>query len=209
MREIGRHPSMVVIPNGVDASQFAAPDATPAHDSAVPPKQIVQLGRYIEAKSQLHTVRAFERVLQVEPEARLLLCGVVEELDYHRAVVSLVRELGLESKVTVCGPRSDVAAVLRSSRVFAMPSRFEAQSIGFLEALASGIPVVANRIPSFGFASSLPGVSLVDTTDVEAYGHALNTPRAHRQLAGYTLHDTADRYMSIVRKFAEPLRMSA
>ncbi len=50
MREIGRHPSMVVIPNGVDASQFAAPDATPAHDSAVPPKQIVQLGRYIEAR---------------------------------------------------------------------------------------------------------------------------------------------------------------
>jgi glycosyltransferase involved in cell wall biosynthesis len=179
----------------------------------VPSKQIVQLGRYIEGKSQLDTVRAFERVLQVEPEARLLLCGVVEELDYHRAVVSLVRQLGLESKVSVCGPRSDVAAVLRSSRVFAMPSRFEAQSIGFLEALASGIPVVANRIPSFGFASNLAGVSLVDTTDVDAYAHALvkalETPRAHRQLAGYTLHDTADRYMSIVRKFAQPMQVSA
>ncbi|AXF13458.1 glycosyltransferase family 4 protein [Paraburkholderia caledonica] len=213
MREIGRHPSMVVIPNGVDASLFAGHDSSPAPDSAVPSKQIVQLGRYIEGKSQLDTVRAFERVLQVEPEARLLLCGVVEELDYHRAVVSLVRQLGLESKVSVCGPRSDVAAVLRSSRVFAMPSRFEAQSIGFLEALASGIPVVANRIPSFGFASNLAGVNLVDTTDVDAYAHALvkalETPRAHRQLAGYTLHDTADRYMSIVRKFAQPMQVSA
>jgi glycosyltransferase involved in cell wall biosynthesis len=213
MREIGRHPSMVVIPNGVDASLFAGHDSSVAPDSAVPSKQIVQLGRYIEGKSQTDTVRAFERVLQVEPEARLLLCGVVEELDYHRAVVSLVRQLGLESKVSVCGPRSDVAAVLRSSRVFAMPSRFEAQSIGFLEALASGIPVVANRIPSFGFASNLAGVNLVDTTDVDAYAHALvkalETPRAHRQLAGYTLHDTADRYMSIVRKFAQPMQVSA
>ncbi|CAB3638369.1 D-inositol-3-phosphate glycosyltransferase [Paraburkholderia rhynchosiae] len=213
MREIGKHPSMVVIPNGVDASLFAEDSHAPAPDSAVPPKQIVQVGRYIEAKSQLHTVRAFERVLKAEPEARLMFCGVVEDLDYHRAVVSLVKQLGLESKISVCGPRSDVAAVLRSSRVFAMPSRFEAQSIGFLEALASGIPVVANRIPSFGFANNFAGVSLVDTADAEAYGHALvnalKTPRAHRQLAGYTLHDTADRYMSIARKFAQPMQISA
>ncbi|PRY00259.1 glycosyl transferase family 4 [Paraburkholderia sp. BL25I1N1] len=213
LREIGRHPSMVVIPNGVDAQLFSEDNDVVAPDIGVHPKQIVQLGRYIEGKSQLDTIRAFERVLQSEPEARLLLCGVVEDLDYHRAVLSLVRQLGLESKVTVGGPRSDVAAILRASRVFAMPSRFEAQSIGFLEALASGIPIVASRIPSFGFASAFAGVSLVDTTDAEAYGrallHALDTPRANRQLAGYTLHDTADRYMTIARKFVHPLRVSA
>ncbi|SMG44225.1 glycosyltransferase family 4 protein [Paraburkholderia susongensis] len=213
LREIGRHPSMVVIPNGVDASLFAQDNAaaTPALD--VPPKQIVQLGRYIEGKSQLDTIRAFMRVLEREPDAHLLLCGVVEDLGYHAAVVALVRQFGLESKVTVDGPRSDVAAILRSSRVFAMPSRFEAQSIGFLEALASGIPIVANRIPSFGFASAFASVSLVDTTDPEAYGrallNALDMPRSTRQLAGYTLHDTADRYMSIARKFVHPLQVSA
>ncbi|HEX7907956.1 MAG TPA: glycosyltransferase family 4 protein [Paraburkholderia sp.] len=212
MREIGKHPAMVVIPNGVDATLFSEPDDASAPRIDVHPKQIVQLGRYIEGKSQLDTIRAFERVLQSEPEARLMLCGVVEDVDYHRAVLSLVAQLGLESKVTVGGPRSDVAAILRSSRVFAMPSRFEAQSIGFLEALASGIPVVASRIPSFSFASAFSGVSLVDTTDPDAYGrallHALSTPRANRQLAGYTLHDTADRYMTVARKFVQPLRVS-
>lgn len=213
LREIGKHPAMVVIPNGVDASLFAEDGGAHVPNLEVPPKQIVQLGRYIEGKSQLDTVRAFERVLQSEPEARLLLCGVVEDVAYHEAVLSLVERLGLTSRVTVCGPRSDVAAILRSSRVFAMPSQFEAQSIGFLEALASGIPVVANRIPSFGFAGNFAGVSLVDTTDAEAYSrallNALDTPRANRQLAGYTLHDTADRYMSIARKFAHPLHASA
>ncbi|HEY4295729.1 MAG TPA: glycosyltransferase family 4 protein [Paraburkholderia sp.] len=213
LREIGRHPSMVVIPNGVDASLFAQDSSAASLDVAAPAKQIVQIGRYIEGKSQLDTIRAFERVLRSEPDARLLFCGVVEDLHYHAAVQALVRQFGLESKVTVGGPRSDVAAILRASRVFAMPSRFEAQSIGFLEALASGIPVVASRIPSFGFASAFAGVSLVDTTDPEAYGrallHALDTPRANRQLAGYTLHDTADRYMSIARKFVQPLRVSA
>lgn len=213
LREIGRHPSMVVIPNGVDASLFAEELGASVPDLEVPPKQIVQLGRYIEGKSQLHTIRAFERVLQTEPDARLLLCGVVEDRDYHASVVSLVEQLGLGSKVSVCGPRSDVAAILRSSRVFAMPSRFEAQSIGFLEALASGIPVVASRIPSFGFASGFAGVNLVDTTDADAYGrallNALDMPRANRQLAGYTLHDTADRYMTIARQFVQPLSVSA
>ncbi|CAB3780973.1 D-inositol-3-phosphate glycosyltransferase [Paraburkholderia ultramafica] len=213
LREIGRHPSMVVIPNGVDASLFAEDKSVASLEVGAPAKQIVQIGRYIEGKSQLDTIRAFQRVLQSEPDAHLLFCGVLEDLDYHAAVLALVRQFGLESKVTVGGPRSDVAAILRSSRVFAMPSRFEAQSIGFLEALASGIPVVASRIPSFGFASAFAGVSLVDTTDPDAYGrallHALDTPRAKRQLAGYTLHDTADRYMSIARKFVQPLRVSA
>ncbi|WP_341313106.1 glycosyltransferase family 4 protein [Paraburkholderia sp. IMGN_8] len=212
LREIGNHPALVVIPNGVDASQFAENLDASAPDTDVPAKQIVQLGRYIEGKSQLDTIRAFARVLQSEPDARLLLCGVVEDVAYHDAVVSLVNQLGLGNHVTVCGPRSDVAAILRSSRVFAMPSRFEAQSIGFLEALASGIPVVASRIPSFSFASGFAGVSLVDTTDPEAYGRALlaalSTPRANRQLAGYTLHDTADRYMTIARKFVRPLAIS-
>jgi glycosyltransferase involved in cell wall biosynthesis len=213
LREIGKHPALVVIPNGVDASLFAQDNGAPAPDIAAPAKQIVQLGRYIEGKSQLHTIRAFERVVQSEPEAHLLLCGVVEDVAYHEAVVSLVHQLGLDSRVTVCGPRSDVAAILRSSRVFAMPSQFEAQSIGFLEALASGIPVVASRIPSFVFASGFAGVNLVDTADPEAYGRALlkalDTPRANRQLAGYTLHDTADRYMKIARQFVQPLQMSA
>ncbi|MFM0499421.1 glycosyltransferase family 4 protein [Paraburkholderia caffeinilytica] len=213
LREIGKHPAMIVIPNGVDASLFAEDSNPSAPDIAVPAKQIVQLGRYIEGKSQLDTIRAFERVVQSEPEARLLLCGVVEDIPYHEAVLSLVHQLGLDSRVTVCGPRLDVAAILRTSRVFAMPSRFEAQSIGFLEALASGIPVVASRIPSFGFASGFAGVNLVDTADPEAYGRALlralDMPRAKRQLAGYTLHDTADRYMTIARQFVQPLRVSA
>ena len=38
--------------------------------------------------------------------------------------------------------------------------------------------------------------------------NALDTPRANRQLAGYTLHDTADRYMTIARKFVQ-LQVSA
>jgi glycosyltransferase involved in cell wall biosynthesis len=200
VQEIGTHPSMIVVPNGVDVSRFS--DETL---SAVPVarKQIVQVGRYIPEKNQLQTVEAFARVARAEPDARLLLCGVIENLDYHKAVVDRVAELGLKDRVSIEGPQTNVAQILRASTVYAMPSSFEAHSVGFLEALASGIPVVANAIPSFAFADSFSSVQLLDTADIDAYGRALlaalTQPRTTRPLNGFTLQTTADRYLAIAR----------
>jgi glycosyltransferase involved in cell wall biosynthesis len=137
---------------------------------------------------------------------------VVEDRDYQRAVISLVRELGLADRVVVAGPRSDVASVLSESSVFVMPSRSEAHSVAFLEALASGIPIVASRIPSFAFASGFPGVQLIDTDDVPAYADAivvaLGQTRAQRSLAGLTLSDTAARYRAIAQQVSRRLAVS-
>ncbi|MGN6805265.1 MAG: glycosyltransferase family 4 protein [Trinickia sp.] len=213
-RAIGRHPPLIVVPNGVDAERFrhresvrgprgeaGSAGAATGGDAA---KRIVQIGRYIAEKGHLDTVRAFKRVLDVEPDARLLLCGVVEDTAYHAKVRALIDELGLASHVEVTGPQTNVAEILAASSVFAMPSRFEAHSIGFLEALASGIPVVANTIDSFAFARGWPGVQLVETSDIDRYAQALATalgePRAQRSLDGLTLEDTAERYLAIARQ---------
>ncbi|SAL47715.1 glycosyl transferase, group 1 [Caballeronia terrestris] len=208
VKEIGTHPSMMVVPNGVDISRFTD-DVAPV---PVAHKQIVQVGRYIPEKNQLQTVHAFARVAQADPDARLLLCGVIENLAYHAAVVDLVAKLALQERVVIDGPQMNVAQILRASAAFAMPSSFEAHSIGFLEALASGIPVVANSIPSFAFASNFPGVQLLDTNDADAYGRALleslSEPRATRPLHGFTLQSTADRYLAIAREVLN-LRVAA
>lgn len=202
LKEIGPHPAMFVVPNGVDTTRFNGDDST--HATHRPPgktKQIVQIGRYYEVKNQLDTVRAFRHAVSIEPDARLLMCGVIEDHAYHAAVTALVAELGLNDYVEIVGPQSNVAEILHGSRVFVMPSSFEAHSIGFLEALASGIPVVANAIPAFAFAVGFPSVRLIDTSNVEAYGHALveslQQPRAGRSLTGLTLQDTANRYLAI------------
>jgi glycosyltransferase involved in cell wall biosynthesis len=202
VQEVGLHPSMMVVPNGVDISRFT----DPADDALAVPaarKQIVQVGRYIPEKNQLQTVEAFAKVAQAEPEAHLLLCGVIENLAYYQAVVDKVAELGLKDRVTIEGPQTNVAQILRASSVYAMPSSFEAHSVGFLEALASGIPVVANAIPSFAFASNFSCVRLLDTADIDAYGRALlealTQPRSTRPLNGFTLQSTADRYLAIAR----------
>ncbi|MDR5757801.1 glycosyltransferase family 4 protein [Caballeronia sp. LZ035] len=200
VQEIGSHPSMIVVPNGVDVSHFTdetLPAAPVAH------KQIVQVGRYIPEKNQLQTVEAFAHVARVHPDARLRLCGVIENVAYHAAVVQRVAQLGLTERVAIDGPQMQVAQILRASSVFAMPSSFESQGISFLEALASGIPVVASAIAAFAFASNFAGVQLLDTADIDAYARglldALTQPRAERPLNGLTLQGTADRYLAIAR----------
>ena len=203
LREVGPHPLVTVIPNGVDLPRFqTAPSASPVVERGAS-QQIVQLGRYVVDKGQLETIHAFEIVLQQEPDARLVLYGVVEDPAYHDMAMKLVQRLNLDDRVTLCGPASNVAAILQTSQVFAMPSLREAHSIGFLEALASGIPVVASRIAAFEFARDFPGVSLVDTKDPSTYArallHALRVPRAYRALDGYTLHDTAENYLKIAQ----------
>jgi glycosyltransferase involved in cell wall biosynthesis len=202
---VGPHPHMIVIPNGVDPSRFlrlARPE-----DAARAP-QIVQIGRYTSVKNQLQTVRAFAEVVREAPDARLVLCGVIEDPAYHAAVVELARELRLDKSIVVEGPRTDVDKLLAEASVFAMPSHSEGHSIAFLEALASGIPVVASTIAPFAFAKDFPGVQLVDTNDTASYARALlgalGQCRVLRELKGLTLQDSAERYLAVARQVTRP-----
>jgi glycosyltransferase involved in cell wall biosynthesis len=198
---VGPHPHMIVIPNGVDPARFL--HHAPAEVSGGAP-QIVQIGRYTAIKNQLQTVRAFAQVIREVPDARLLLCGVIEDHAYHAQVIELVATLGLTHAVAIEGSRTDVSRMLAQASAFAMPSHSEGHSIGFLEALASGIPVVANTIEPFRFANDFPGVQLVDTDDTAAYASALvaalNQSRVQRELTGLTLKDSAERYLDVARK---------
>jgi L-malate glycosyltransferase len=206
---VGRHPSMTLIPNGVDMSRFGMRTRMPVTDGA----QIVQIGRYTSVKNQLSTVHAFKQVIARVPEARLLLCGVIEDPAYHAAVGDLVTKLGLADRVTIQGPRSDVADLLFSSSVFAMPSRSEGHSIAFLEALASGVPVVASTIRPFSFAADFPAVHLCDPDDISAYADALvlalTEPRSQRPLGGLTLADTAARYLAVAKQVTQGMPRAA
>ena len=218
---IGPPRESFVVPNGVDVNRFGVASGSIEHEhehereregaKRQRPKRIVQIGRYMPEKGQLETVRAFQLALAREPYGQgrppsplLHLCGVVEDREYHAHVVSLVERLGLASNVRIEGPRADVPQLLAQADAFAMPSRFEAHSVGFLEALASGIPIVASAIDAFAFARDYASVSLVDTHHAERYARALTAaleqPRATRPLEGLTLEDTAGRYLEIARR---------
>ncbi|WP_116138765.1 glycosyltransferase family 4 protein [Trinickia diaoshuihuensis] len=203
---IGLHGASFVVPNGVDAGKFR--DCVSGRGANVEGgvQRIVQIGRYMPEKGQMETVRAFAQALAQRPNLplRLHLCGGIEDRAYHARVVALVDRLGIGAYVVIDGPRTDVPELLAQADVFAMPSHFEAHSIGFLEGLASGVPIVASAIEAFAFAGRYAGVRLVDAVDPFVFGRALiealEMPRSVRPLDGLTLEDTAARYLDIAQR---------
>ena len=135
--------------NGVDVSRFSA--ATAGHPQAIPgcPFQpdahfiVGTVGRLQPEKDQTTLVRAFAHALQQRSQLRLVLAG---DGPLRTAVEAEVDALGLRGKVWLAGMRSDVPVVLKGLHVFVLPSRAEGISNTILEAMASGLPVLATSV---------------------------------------------------------------
>lgn len=83
-------------------------------------------------------VRIFAEVVKQVPDARLTLVG---DGPTRPEVERLARGL----PVTFAGEQLDVAPLLRDAAVFLFPSETESFGLAALEALSSGVPVIASR----------------------------------------------------------------
>ncbi|MBV8207625.1 MAG: glycosyltransferase [Acidobacteria bacterium] len=133
-------PRTFVCLNGVDWNRFQAATA-----SAIPgvPRgafTILSVGRLVHQKDHATTIRALAAV----PGAHLVIVGSGSDLRDHR---QLAAALNVEGRVHFLGVRNDVAGLLKASDVFVQSSRFEGFGIAALEAMASGLAVVASRVP--------------------------------------------------------------
>ncbi len=151
---IGVPPHKVVqIYNGVDQERFTphgsdAGDRLP--DGFLPPDALVigTVGRLAAVKDQVTLIRAFARLVGQLPNEmagslRLVLVGDGPE---RAALEGLVRELSLGERVWLAGDQSDVPEWLRTFDIFVLPSLGEGISNTILEAMATGLPVVATRV---------------------------------------------------------------
>jgi len=94
-------------------------------------------------KSVDTAIRAFSRVRKSYPDSVLLLVGGGPE---RPVLEALVKKLDLEDSALFFGPREDVENLLPAFDVFLNSSRSESFSNAILEAMASGLPVVATKV---------------------------------------------------------------
>jgi glycosyltransferase involved in cell wall biosynthesis len=105
------------------------------------------VGRMQEVKDQLTLVRAFIHLITQVPEwcevVRLVIIG---DGPLHRESLALLNEAGVGSLAWLPGERADVPEIMRSMDLFALPSKAEGISNTILEAMASGLPVIATHV---------------------------------------------------------------
>lgn len=105
---------------------------------------VVALGELTAAKGTFVLLRAFARVVERIPTARLVVAGLGDLAD----ATALARELGIEDAVEFPGwvTGAQKSQLLERAALVAHPSFAEALPMAVLEALAAGRPVVASRV---------------------------------------------------------------
>ncbi len=106
------------------------------------PVTLIHISNFRPLKRLGDVVRIFARVRE-RLDARLVLVGDGPEYSRTR---ELVESLGLESVVHYVGVVDDVAPVLKAADVLLLPSETESFGLVALEAMASGVPVVASDV---------------------------------------------------------------
>ena len=138
--------------NGVDIQRFAprvgprpplGPESFASQDTLV----VGTVGRMHEVKDQLTLVRAFLHMLSTVPQARMCLrLVIIGDGPLREEAKQLLHAADAESLAWLPGERQDSPDIMRALDVFALPSLREGLSNTILEAMASGLPVVATRV---------------------------------------------------------------
>ncbi|MDU8910322.1 glycosyltransferase [Aestuariicoccus sp. MJ-SS9] len=174
------HPNAHVIPSGVDVRRFVPGDKIPLRCLAV--------GRFVEKKAPLVTLRAFAEATRDRPEAHLDFIGDGPLL---APAQTLATELGVTGKVTFHGarPHDDVRAALAHAQFFlqhsitAADGNTEGLPTAIQEAMASGCVTVSTRHAGIPEAIDEGQTGfLVDEHDAEGFtaaiAEAMNRPDA-------------------------------
>lgn len=139
--------------NGVDAHRFcpssgerivALADTPPLPTEAI---VVGTVGRLQAVKNQISLVRAFARLVERgEPGVERVRLVIIGGGPLRDVLAAELERCGLADRGWLAGERADIPEVMRSMDIFVLPSLGEGISNTILEAMASGLPVVATNV---------------------------------------------------------------
>lgn len=142
---LGAPPDKLILnPYGPNPNYFSF------QDIVANPPVFLTVGRFTAKKAPHHTIRAFARVWAAFPEAKMIMLGDGELWEESK---QLAKSLGVYDQIDFAGPRSpkQIAAAHHEVRVFiqhsvrAADGDSEGTPVAILEAMKSGLPIVATR----------------------------------------------------------------
>ena len=97
------------------------------------------IGRFSAQKNHTFLIDVFAKIIEKEPDSRLLLIGNGGRLE---EIKGKVKALNLPDKVIFTGIRTDIPDLLQAMDVFVLPSLYEGLPVTLVEAQAAGLPCV-------------------------------------------------------------------
>ena len=165
---------------GLDELPTAPSSPTPA-EAGIPAEAPLALavGRLVEQKDHATMLRAFARVRETQPEARLAILGAGPLEAETRACAA---SLGVADAVTMPG-RAEIRDWLERADVFVHTPRWEGFGIVLLEAMLAGLPIVATRVSAVPeVVADLETGALVEAGDDEGVARELGALLADPEL---------------------------
>jgi len=208
------HSKVINIANGIDLKRFEATENYLNRNEIGLSEQdfvIGSVGRLSPVKNQIMQIKVCHILKNEIPNLKLVLItgqspdsgGLIDEFR------SLSRELEIEDRVIFLGYRRDVPQILKTVNVFLMTSLTEGTSLALLEAMASGLPVVASNVGGNAqlIAHGKNGI-LFDANDLNGLaGHILDlySQPSKRQRLGSEAKATAQQYSleTMVKNYEE------
>ena len=137
----------------------------------LPAKFILNVGSFYPRKNQKTLIEAFALIKDKIEEDLVLVGAYGPMMDEIEALISL-RNLGNRVKIITTVSNTDLPAVYRLASLVAFPSVFEGFGAPVLEALFSGVPVVASKGGAIEEAAG-PGSLVVDPMNAEEMAEAM------------------------------------
>ena len=136
---------IVTIPNGINLSRFNPENARSRdavrHSFGVPRDLplLLFVGSQYRLKGLEFAIRA---LAEMETKAMLLIVGADVAAPFKR----LAEQLGVSDRVIFAGARSDLPTIYPAADAFVFPTLYETFALVCLEAMASGLPVLASPV---------------------------------------------------------------
>lgn len=128
-----------VVFNGIDLSRCIVKESYARKDTFT----VLHIGRFMDVKNHELLLRSFARFKGQHSDARLQLLG---DGELKENMMQLAGQLNITDAVEFAGLQSNVYPWLHNVDVFILPSKFEGMPMTLIEAMGTGLPIIASNV---------------------------------------------------------------
>lgn len=166
---------IVVLPNGIDVSQFkpeAGARMSLRAELGVPADAVLvgMIARFDPTKDHASLLRAAAQVVQSHPQAHFVLCGA--GVEPGNAALARLIDASASTNIHALGLRHDIPRIDAALDVAVLSSRSEALPLSIAEAMASGATCVVTDVGDAGVLVGDTG-AVVPPGDTDALARAI------------------------------------